>query len=556
MKKRFIFITTLISFLSISIFLVIVSSILFRLNRNNIESNIKTYLNVIIEVYNGENEKEAQKLITKTDSDVRITFISLDGTVIYDTLKVSEENHLNRPEIKSLGSLSYRKSDTLGKTYLYIAGFKADTYIRVAIVSSAVNRTVYLVILYGIIILVAISLLTMLFINKYYKRMMRPLNNEINKLNEIASSPNINLIDDINLLSLQIDKVSEIINEKISSLKLETNKMNYILEHMLQGLLIINGNGKIILSNKLALEMVEYENEISLDIDYLYLIHERQLALLVDDAINNNVKNNILIERNKRYLLFSVVSLVDSFASVDDKNGVAVFIQDVTKSKQIEKMKSDFFQNASHELKSPLTTIIGYQQMIESGIISNKDDIMDATKNTIKEAKRINDIVIEMLDLSRLETKKKENIEQINLKSDLVQILKSFNPQLTNKNIKVILELNELNVSMGKYDLDHLISNLVDNAIKYNKNDGFIKISIKNNSLEIEDSGIGIEEKYYDRIFERFFRVDKAHSRAIGGTGLGLAIVKHICLNYDLKITVSSKINVGTVFTIDFSNVL
>jgi two-component system phosphate regulon sensor histidine kinase PhoR len=229
-----------------------------------------------------------------------------------------------------------------------------------------------------------------------------------------------------------------------------------------------------------------------------------------------------------------------------------MFLYDVTDIKRLEKMKLDFFANASHELKSPLTTIIGYQQLIQNGILVEKEEIADATIKTVKEASRMNQIISEMLELAKLESDKKEDKNVLSISHVTDEILLSYNILLENKNITLVKDYNDFDVSIASNDLYHLIRNLIDNAVKYNKANGKIKITISDNTFVIEDTGIGISKEDQERIFERFYRVDKARSKENGGTGLGLSIVKHICINNNIKIEVSSALNEGTCFKLTF----
>ncbi len=554
MKRKFITINILVSFLSLSIFVFLLSFIIKDFYNRSIEHEITGYLNVILEVYE-DDEKSSADILLKADDKIRITFIDKSGKVIYDTKKISHDNHLNRPEIEELGKIVYRDSDTILKECVYIAGMKNNTYIRISIEKKSIFTFFSSLFLGAAIILIVILVLSIIFDNYYYKKMMKPLQKEIAKLGQIVGNDSDGL-DDIHQLSTRIDKVHSLIDEKIESLETEKNKLNYIIEHMNQGLIIISGDGKVLISNKYALNLLEYYNDDYIGKNYVYLLHNFNITDVIDKAFITPFNENKIIKQNEKYYSVSIISLEGSFASVDKKNGIAIFILDISEQKRIEQIKTDFFQNASHELKSPLTTILGYQQMIQAGIISDEDEIKKATENTIKEAKRINNIVIEMLELFKLESKLSSFKETLSISNCIESLTNSVIPQLEQRNISFRFEGENFNVLMNKEDLTRLLRNIIDNAIKYNKDNGFLTISLRANLCIIKDGGIGIPKIYQDRIFERFFRVDKARSRAIGGTGLGLAIVKHICLNYGIFISVESEEGLGTTFTLDFKNVI
>ena len=235
------------------------------------------------------------------------------------------------------------------------------------------------------------------------------------------------------------------------------------------------------------------------------------------------------------------------------KEGVLISFLDITERQNMEIIKKDFFQNASHELKSPLTSIIGYEQMIVSGILEDKDEIKEASLNILKEAKRMNQIIIDMLELSNLEYQKSFNLSLVNLKEVVEDTIKRYTKKANDKNITIETDLNEVIINTSFNEFETLVSNLIDNAIKYNKINGNIKVKLTKAYLEVYDTGIGISKENQTRIFERFYRVDKAKSKLSGGTGLGLAIVKHICEKLNYKVRVESVVNEYTQFTIYFN---
>ena len=225
---------------------------------------------------------------------------------------------------------------------------------------------------------------------------------------------------------------------------------------------------------------------------------------------------------------------------------------DITLQENMNSLKREFFANASHELKSPLTSIIGYQQLIQQGILTTKEEIQDATLRTIKEAQRMNKLIIEMLDLSRLENNVLTTIEDVNVSKIINDCLLEFKIAIDNKNIQVEKNLEDVILSASQSDLYKLIKNILDNSIAYNNDFGKIIITLNKDKLIISDTGIGISKKDLEHIFERFYRVDKARSKQNSGTGLGLSIVKHVCLSYGYKINVESVLGKGTTITILF----
>lgn len=554
MKRKYIILNVAILFVSLVSFMLVSCLIVSNVNKRNIKTEISNYLQIVVKAYNGGNMADASSLLTNSINDVRVTFIDADGNVLYDTKKDEiEGNHLDRPELKNLGNVYFRYSNSLGKRMVYVAGFKDDIYIRVAILEASVVTIVNYLVGYGFLALFIISIISFALMDNVSKKAVIPLKTEIKKISNIVGENVDNTSDDIEVLSMQIDEIHSLIDKKIFLLKSETAKLNYIVDNMAQGLVIINALNDVVLINSKALNILDINNLEIVGKPYLYLIRDIKLQKIIEDVINNEKNVTYNFESNGKHYLFSINSMKNSFASYDNKNGVSIFMVDITNEKKLERVKLDFFANASHELKSPLTSIIGYQQMIEEGIITDENEIKDATAKTIKEANRMNQIIIEMLELSKLEAKNDiKTKEVLSIKNTTLDILSSLIPNMHQKHISYKIIGDDFNVFIASTDLNHLIRNLIDNAIKYNKENGAIIIELKDNTISISDTGIGISKENISRIFERFYRVDKAKSKELGGTGLGLAIVKHICINNNLKIKVESTPNEGSKFSVKF----
>ena len=257
--------------------------------------------------------------------------------------------------------------------------------------------------------------------------------------------------------------------------------------------------------------------------------------------------------------LFMTSQTISTDWSTDNRRAVSLFFSNISEEKKLENAKKDFFANASHELKSPLTSILGYAQMIEQGFLETKEEVKEALEKIRQEGKRMNDIISEMLDLSRLESESKsEEYKVLSLQEALEHNINLLLTSANEKNIEIRIEGENFSVYLIKEDLDILLKNLLENAIRYNKQNGKVLISLvkEKHLLSIQDTGIGIPEESLSRIFERFYRVDKSRSRKLGGTGLGLSIVKHICTNERIQIHVASKLDEGTTFTLTFPSTL
>ena len=192
--------------------------------------------------------------------------------------------------------------------------------------------------------------------------------------------------------------------------------------------------------------------------------------------------------------------------------------------------------------------------MIDQGILTSEDEIKLATKKTLKEALRMNALIKDMLELSSLESETKTEISSTNIKPIILNSLSSLENRIVDKGIRVTTSLDDFKINIPYRDLEHLVNNLIENAVKYNKEQGTINIKLtkEDHSLIIQDTGIGIAKDNLDRVFERFYQVDKSHTKGNEGTGLGLSIVRHICLKYNVEIKLESEINIGSTFTLKF----
>ena len=321
---------------------------------------------------------------------------------------------------------------------------------------------------------------------------------------------------------------------------------------MNQGLVLLNDEGKIELINKYSLSLFNFEQDYILDKNYMYLFRDMLIQEKIENCIKNNKEEQLIFDLDGRKFLLYINNLKTSWSNASNSH-VALLMVDVTLQENMNSLKREFFANASHELKSPLTSIIGYQQLINQGILTSNEEIQDATLRTIKEAQRMNKLIIEMLDLSRLENNVQTILEDVNVSKIINDCLQELKPSIEKKNIQVIAKLDDVNLVASQSDLYKLIKNIIDNSIVYNNENGKIFISLNKNELTIKDTGVGISKEDLEHIFERFYRVDKARSKESSGTGLGLSIVKHICLLYGYKINVDSSIGKGTKITISFS---
>ncbi len=547
MKKRFIILASLISLLSLLLLYLVSVLMIVNENKNKAKEEINIYLEVAASYFDGTNFEETSNIMLGYDDRLRLTFIDLDGKVIYDsTLKYSIENldnHLNRPEIENPGEVIIRKSDNTKDDMMYISTIDHNIYLRLAFNTSyfTTSTTLYVVVaLIAIIIIFSLSLIILYFLSK---KMLKPVDKKINELANIADADIIFKADTIDKLPEIIAALKLLINNKISQIKEENIKNDTIIQAIDECLILIK-NDIITLVNQKTLNIFKLEEENIIGKNYIYLTRNSLLLDNIYEAIEKRIRKRLTIVIDNKTYDCNIIPF--------NSSQILISLKDITEREQIEIIKKDFFANASHELKSPLTSIIGYEQMILNGIIDDKEEIKEASLKILKEANRMNQIIIDMLELSNLEFSKTYDLKEENITNLLNDVIKSYQTKINNKNIKLNLNIDNVILNCNKEQLETLFSNLLDNAIKYNKDNGTIDISLTKEYFKIKDSGIGIPKEEQNRVFERFYRVDKAKSKETGGTGLGLAIVKHICEKFGYSVTLESEVDNGTTFIIKF----
>lgn len=499
--------------------------------------------------------------------DVRITVISLTGNVIYDSDAggTVTENHLQREEvvaaIEGRPRMVKRRSATLNTDFAYYAekaAYSGETVV-VRIAAPAKNLTEYLT---GSV--AALSVLTALAAALLIVTARRTQNKLLKPLRLIQTS--LKDINDGNFDRIptegydpetastleEINEISLTIKETISEKSLESKKLRYVISGMGQGLIVAYRGGEIVLINDDAKDILDFRDEES-TLANVPVVGEK-LQAAVQNAIENRVTGSFTFERGRNIYEISVSEL-----NTEGRGGLAVaLIRNVTEIQAAEKVRSEFFANASHELKTPLTSIKGFAELLSSGMVKDEGKKVQYSQRIASDSDRMLSLIDDMLKLSKLEEggAASENVASVNLKTVACSVITGLTPQAAAKKIKLETELSDVIMSGDAEKFTELIQNLVDNSIKYSGEGGTVRVRVYETDskkvIAVEDDGIGIAPKHQARIFERFYRVDKGRSRASGGTGLGLAIVKHIAAIYHGEITLKSQTGKGTDIRVSF----
>ncbi len=482
----------------------------------------------------------------------RVTWIDGEGTVLYDSHAHTVENHLNREEVvlalKNGKGVISRYSDTLDKMMMYYALLLDNgSVIRVA----ADIPTVWGMItdfLPTLIIVGVIAFAFSFFLSRTVaKRIVKPIN-EINPENP-------DITEEYSEAAPLIHKIREqnrFISEQMENLSRQRREFSVITENMSEGFIIASANMELLSFNGAALRLLGCGNDIKENENVLKLNRSEQFVSAVEGAISGHHSEVSVRTENKICRIITNPVLSDNKVS-----GFIMVIIDVSETQLREKLRREFSSNVSHELKTPLTSIYGISDMIVSGIVRN-EDINSFALSIKNEAGRLISLIDDIIRLSKLDESGDSGVEFERSMIDLYEAANSVVTRLKeNKQRGIDITLDgESVVIEGVYSIiDEMLYNLCENAVKYNKDNGnvFVTVTTKKNSavITVRDTGIGIPASDIDRIFERFYRVDKSHSKKIGGTGLGLSIVKHGVLFHGGNVKVQSTLGEGSTFIVE-----
>ena len=483
--------------------------------------------------------------------DCRLTWIAADGTVLFDTVESAEnmENHASRAEVREAlergESSGVRYSSTLMEQTLYCAGRLADgTVLRVSIPQATVLALTLSVLRY----LLPAGLLAVLFSALLSQGMARSIVRPLNALDLDHPLEN-DAYEELSPLLRRIHQQRQQISAQIRDLRKKTDELDQITGHMREGLVLLDRAGKILSINPAARRIFGVEDACH-GRGFLTVDRDHGLYLAIQEALEKG-HSEIRAERNGREFQFDV-SAIESDGTVI---GAALLAFDVTERSAAEHSRREFTANVSHELKTPLQSILGSAELLENGLVKQGD--VPRFAGVIRaEAARLVALVEDIIHLSQLD----EGIAPVRETVDLLETARSAASALeenaAKKQVQISVTGENVPISGVPGFLYELIYNLCDNAVKYNVEGGRVDISVgcreETAVVTVKDTGIGIPAECQDRVFERFFRVDKSRSKASGGTGLGLSIVKHIAQYHGASIELQSEPGHGTTVSVLF----
>ena len=558
MKKRLFLYAIVIIFTGLLCFFAASVYITHNNNLNIAKDTVMETAQIFSDLY---NETLDYNLLVKAGKDTRVTIISREGKVLADSQPLdleAIENHMSRPEIQDAldgtQTTYVRHSGSLGTDLIYYA-VKADTddgylFIRVAVPIAKIDAYLMKSALPLALILCAVVLLCFMFSRAVIWRITKPFEvvgqkMRLLSIGEYAPEPITDSYEEVDALLKDIGEVAQTLQDNMTALRDEKVKAEYILNNISDGIFAVDEERTLSFINNAAIRVFDVTRDIA-GKDLNYLTYEKALVTAVDDCINQDKTSLFEMHGGGKIHLVTVKRVPDTSLTM-------VMLSDITESRESAKRREEFFANASHELKTPLTAIKGFNELTA---INNEDEKIRRYIDSItRETDRMLALIGDMLKLSELESTQSVKIESVSLLKVVIEVRDTLSAVIAEKALTIDI-YGDGAVQSEPEHIYELVKNLVENAARYNNQGGRISVTIESEKnatrLFVHDDGIGISPKEQDRIFERFYRVEKSRSQKNGGTGLGLSIVKHICSLYGWKMTLKSKLGVGTEITVVF----
>lgn len=527
------------------------------------------------------------------ESNTRVTVVLSDGKVVADSNENPDtmELHHNRAEIIAAlnGTVgeSLRYSRTLGQEMLYVAipiftklqkdsVFAAkpevQAVLRMSVTADAIEvnlKSITSRIALGLIVFAFLAVVASLLVSRNISKPLEEIKSAAERFSRgdfsrrMSASKGAAASLEVATLATTMDTMAAQLNERIQTIESQRNELETVFSSMVEAVIALDTEERVININTAAAELLGIEKETARGKIIQEILRNFNLHNQIKQVLKTGISREDEIvhqdTEGQKFLQTNIVSLNDS-----EKNvlGVLVVMNDVTKLRRLENVRRDFVANVSHELRTPITSIRGYVETLLDGALDNRDDALKFLDTVLRQAERLNEIIEDLLALSRIEQEADHG--QITLeKGSLCRVLdvaiETCGHRAEQEGVSISLECpNNIQLRMNETLIEQAFVNLLVNAIRYSKKGDNVKVIVETVTahndkvvkIRVQDTGIGITAEHLPRLFERFYRSDKARSRKHGGTGLGLAIVKHIVLAHDGKVDVTSELGVGSTFTV------
>ncbi|MDD3364593.1 MAG: ATP-binding protein [Syntrophomonas sp.] len=505
------------------------------------------------------------------DSTARVTIVNAEGLVLGDSSAEPDkmENHSTRPEVYAalhggIG-IEMRYSDTLDMNMLYVAvplnTGDVKGAVRIAMPLAALQviyNNVFSGMLMAALLCGLLAFLLSFMLAQYFSHPLRDITEAVQDMarGNLKRRTSFHSADEMGILAQAFNDMGQHIEQSMYEVSEVKNRLEALLNNTVNGIVMIGNDGRVVYANPAAICLLGLGTHF-VGKKHVELITTYELLAMIDEAkiSLHPVKRTIVLHTlGARIIEANVVPIKNEALATQD---ILVVLNDITELKRLEQVRKDFVANVSHELKTPVTSISGFAETLLDEGGKNSDNVMEFTTIIYDEAQRLSNLINGLLELSKLESDEfKLNLQTVSINKLVSATVERMSKLAGLRNILVnytepkdILELTS-----DPALIDQILMNLLDNAIKYSADRGQVDIKVEDLSdkvrISVKDNGIGIPEKEMARIFERFYRVDKARSRKTGGTGLGLAIVKHLVENLKGQVTVESTVGKGSTFTI------
>ncbi|MBF2374575.1 PAS domain-containing protein [Listeria seeligeri] len=523
-----------------------------------------------------QDAAEIQKTLDplSDEIDARITVIDSQGDVVADTKKDPEnlDNHMNRPEVADIlekgekVGISIRESDSLGYSMLYVAvpvkhQNKTDGVLRISISLESVDTAVAklwgnLALIFGIALIIIAGISVFIA-----RRITKPVREIIEVSTDLANHKYDSRIHgkvsgELQDLSISVNMLAESLETQMFEIKQNEQRLNAIVQNLVSGVMLINADKQVIMTNRTMYQILG-ETEIT-GKPFYEVIKSFALSQLIDATFETKTmqQKEIILYFPREMILDASVSPI--LAEDGEITGIILLLHDITQIRHLENVRSEFVTNVSHELKTPVTALKGFAETLLDGAMYDEALLKKFLTIIKEESDRLHRLIMDILALSRIEQNPvTENVGTVDVDDVIDQSVRTIFELATEKNIQVSAPektVPPVIIETNRDQLQQILINLLSNAINYTPVDGKVEVKLMEREseviIEVTDNGIGIPAKDIDRVFERFYRVDKARSRHSGGTGLGLSIVKHLVENCGGRIEVESQEEVGSTFRV------
>lgn len=547
MRRRILLVSLLVSVVGLVLLSVLFTELYYSGAISQAEGQLKIYMNVFEDEYDpaAEADAEAERL-SELFGGARITLFSPDGSVLADTQSDTSENHAAREEfteaLESGEGFAVRASSTLGTNMIYYCrAFPAEGNVQylariavpvsseVAVFTDAIPTLIWFI-LVDVLVCLLIAWLATSFILRPVERLTKAAATSGGK--EVQTE-----YSELAPIAKMMNDMNADLNDKMAKMKEDQRLEKLILGSMEHGIVIFRSADDVILINKTAARLLDYEQ------------NEPVRAFTEDREIAD-----ILAAREPSSVYRKLEGRDYNLRFTFKEQSSVLLITDVTESMAAARSKNDFIANVTHEMNTPLTSIRGFAELIAEGGVP-PERIPGVAKTIIKQSDRLSNLIRSIINFSAIDSDELPDYE-VDLTELVRETISSFEPKLSQKNISLKLDIaNGVRVMSRRERLLEIFNNLVSNAIRYNKEGGTLTVTLtggEHPALSVADTGVGIAEEDKDRIFDRFYTVDKSHNGGGGGFGLGLAIVKKLCKRAGWKLSVESELGVGTEFKIEF----